>query len=263
MENYKSILIEKSGGIATIWLNRPELQNAVSVEMLDELIHSFLSFSTDNEIRVVVLRGKGKSFSAGADLNRMLESNALSFKENLEDGMKWANCLSTIYNAPMPVIAIATGNVFGGGNGLLSASDIVIADDNAVFSFSEVKLGIAPSTILPYTLTRLNEHKAKYLMFTGRRIDAKEALALGLIDFAVSSENIETILESILNDIIKSSPGGVAEVKSLIRNLRTVTDFDEIANITASSIANLKISDEAKEGISAFLEKRKPSWYPQ
>jgi methylglutaconyl-CoA hydratase len=174
--------------------------------------------------------------------------------------MRWANCLSTIYNTPKPVIALATGNVFGGGNGLLSASDIVIAQDNAVFSFSEVKLGLAPSTILPYALTRLNEHQAKYLMFTGKRISADEALSLGLVDFTVPSIGLEEKLNSITSDILNSSPSGVTEVKRLIRELKTTTSLDEIIDITSSSIAKLKISEEAREGISSFLEKRKPSW---
>lgn len=262
MERYKSIQVEKNEEIATVWLNNPEQQNAVSAIMLNELISSFTSLSNENDVRLIVLRGKGKSFSAGADLKRMQESNSLSYEENLEDGLRWATCLSTIYNTPKPVIAVASGNVFGGGNGLLSASDIVIAEDNAVFSFSEVKLGLAPSTILPYALTRLSEHSAKYLMFTGRRIDAHEALNLGLVDFVIPLESLDDKLKSITSDIIKSSPSGVAEVKRLIKSLSTITNLEEIMNLTSNSIAKLKISDEAKEGISAFLEKRKPYWIP-
>jgi methylglutaconyl-CoA hydratase len=260
MGRYKTLEVEINNQIATIWLNRPDVHNAVSTEMLDELMQCFSDLDNDDEIRVIVLRGKGKSFSAGADLVKMLESNKLSFDENLNDGYRWANCLSKIYNSPKPTIAIATGNVFGGGNGLLCALDIVIADSNAVFSFSEVKLGLAPSTILPYALTRLNEHKAKYLMFTGKRVSASEALELNLVDFVVHSDELELFISSVTNDLLKASPGGIKEIKFLIAEINKDLPLDKLNELTASSIARLKKSKEALEGISAFIEKRAPNW---
>ncbi|HAF27902.1 MAG TPA: enoyl-CoA hydratase [Bacteroidales bacterium] len=260
MKNYNTIVVDIQAYVANIWLNRPDVQNAVNTEMLDELMHCFGAIEKLENVRVIVLRGKGKSFSAGADLKRMLESGKLSFDDNLKDAKKWTECLSTIYHSKKPTIAVATGNVFGGGIGLLCASDIVISDSNAVFSFSEVKIGLAPSTILPFVLTRLNEHKAKILMFTGRKITAKEALEFNLTDVVVEPEVIESTLESILSDIVKASPKGVEEIKYLINEFKKGYNHEQISNITAKSIAKLKISEEALEGISAFMEKRLPAW---
>jgi methylglutaconyl-CoA hydratase len=260
MKDYNTILIEVSEQVATVWLNRPELHNAVSPEMLDELMHCFSSLEDDKNIRVILLRGKGKSFSAGADLVSMLESNKLSFEKNFEDGLRWANCLSKIYNCTKPTIGVATGNVFGGGNGLLCATDIVVAENNAVFSFSEVKLGIAPSTILPYVLTRLNEHKAKYLMFTGNKVNATEAKDLNLVDFVINIDELNTFLTSLTKDLLRAAPGGIKEIKFLISEIKNNLPINQLNELTASSIARLKKSQEAYEGISSFIEKRTPNW---
>jgi methylglutaconyl-CoA hydratase len=260
MKDYHTIQIDIHIHIATVWLNRPEAQNAVNNEMLQELTESFQLLNNDSNVRVIIVRGKGKSFSAGADLKKMLAKNKSGFDENLEDGKLWTQCLSQIYNCSKPVIAVATGNVFCGGNGLLAATDIVLAEKDTVFSFSEVKIGLAPSTILPYVLTRINEHKAKLLMFTGKRFNAQEALQYNLIDFVLSQNEMELTLESLINDITSASPNGIKEIKFLIRELKKGLSYDQINDLTANSIARLKISEEVFEGISAFLEKRKPLW---
>ena len=260
MKDYNTIKVDIQNQKATVWLNRPDVQNAVSNEMLRELTESFQHLENNKNVRVIVLRGKGKSFSAGADLKKMLASNKSGFDENLKDGKLWTQCLSQIYHCSKPVIAVATGNVFGGGNGLLSAVDIVIAETETVFSFSEVKIGLAPSTILPYVLTRLNEHKAKLLMFTGKRFKAHEALQYNLVDFVADQNEIDSTLENLVKNIMKASPNGIKEIKFLIRELKKGLNHDQTNDLTASSIANLKISEEAFEGISAFLEKRTPVW---
>lgn len=260
MKSYQTIEIDIQGDIATVWLNRPEQQNAVSITMLDELIDCFDSLEKNQAVRVVVLRGKGKSFCAGADLNRMLESSNLSYDENLSDGYRWASCLKKISSLSKPTIAVATGNVFGGGNGLLCAADIAVAESNAVFSFSEAKLGLAPSTIMPYVLTRLNEHKAKYLMFTCKKIDANEAQNINLVDFVVQEDELERKINSVISDMLSASPGAIKEIKSIIAELKTSPSDERTIAITANSIAKLKMSVESHEGISAFLQKRKPKW---
>ncbi|NHB67412.1 enoyl-CoA hydratase-related protein [Perlabentimonas gracilis] len=260
MNTYSNIQLDISEGVATIWLNRPDVHNAISIQMLEEINHCFTELDKNGSIRAIVLRGKGKSFSAGADLKLMLQASKMGYDENLEDGLKWANCLATIYGSSKPVVGIATGNVYGGGNGLLAACDMVIAEDNVVFSFAEVKLGIAPSTILPYILKRLKLSTAKYLMFTGKRFSAQEAFDYGFVDFAVSAQQVEPLLDSIVSDVLKASPQGIKEIKVLIKKLNSTSTPEEIMEITASSIARLKTSDEAIEGISAFLEKRKPNW---
>lgn len=260
MDTYTNIQLEISKGVATIWLNRPDVHNAISIELIDELTHCLSDLENNGSIRAIILRGRGKSFSAGADLKLMLETSNMGYQKNYEDGLKWANGLAKIYQCSKPIIGVVSGNVFGGGNGLLAACDLVIAEENVVFSFSEVKLGIAPSTILPYILKRINQSTAKYLMFTGKRFTAHEAYRFNFIDFVVSQQQLEPLLESILTDITNASPQGVREVKNLISKLGEISKAEDIANITAASIATLKTSDEAKEGILAFLEKRKPNW---
>ncbi|MDY6801710.1 MAG: enoyl-CoA hydratase-related protein [Bacteroidota bacterium] len=260
MKDYSNIKVDIQDYAATVWLNRPDVQNAVNNEMLRELTSIFQLLENDHHVRVIILRGKGKSFSAGADLKKMLAKNKSGFDENLKDGKLWTGCLSRIYHCSKPVIAVATGNVFGGGNGLLAAADIVLAEKDSVFSFSEVKIGLAPSTILPYVLTRLNEHKAEFLMFTGKRISANEAMNYHLVDFVLDDKEIELTIESLINDLLKASPNGIKEIKFLIRELKKGLNHDQMNDLTANSIAGLKISEEAFEGISAFLEKRKPVW---
>jgi methylglutaconyl-CoA hydratase len=263
MKPYQTLEIDICNYTATIWLNRPDVHNAVNNQMLEELAHFFGSLNSFKNLRLVVLRGKGKSFCSGADLRRLLESNQLSYDENLKDAYLWAECLNKIYNAPVPTVAVAAGNVFGGGNGLLCASDIVIAEENSAFAFSEVKIGLAPSTILPYVLTRLNEHKAKYLMLTGKKIGALEAERFNLVDFVTPANNIETLIASISTEITNASPSGIQEVKRLMRELKKDMYPNGIAQLTAQSIATLKISAEALEGISAFIDKRSPNWDKQ
>lgn len=260
MNGFNTIEVEYKSGVATVWLNKPDLHNAVSIEMLDELTKFFTQLNTTEHLRVIVLRGRGKSFSAGADLKRMLHSNSLGFDENLKDAEKWADCLNAIYSCELPTVGVANGNVFGGGNGLLCACDMVIAEESAVFSFSEVKLGLAPSTILPYVLTRVNEHKAKYLMLTGRRIKAKEAKEFNVIDILVSTDELEQEVQLLTKDLIAASPNGVKEIKRLVRELTSKSSPDLAKGLTTKSIASLKISKEAYEGISAFMEKRPPAW---
>ncbi len=260
MDSYKEICVDTKDGVATIWLNKPDLHNAVSIQMLDELTDCFHTIEQMDNVRVIVLRGKGKSFSAGANLINMLAVSKSGYEQNLADGYKWTSCLSSIANSSKPTIAIAKGNVFGGGNGFLAASDMVIADENAIFLFSEVRLGLAPSTILPYVLTRINQQKAKHLMLTAKRFNATEAYSHGLVDFLIPTDKLDALLNSIITDLRKASPNGVKEIKRLIRELRHCTNIDEVSNLTANSIATLKVSTEAQEGISAFIEKRKPSW---
>ena len=260
MDTYTNIQLEISKGVAIVWLNRPDVHNAISIELIDELTHCLSDLENNGSIRAIILRGRGKSFSAGADLKLMLQTSSMGYQKNYEDGLKWANGLAKIYQSSKPIIGVVSGNVFGGGNGLLATCDLVIAEENVIFSFSEVKLGIAPSTILPYILKRINQSTAKYLMFTGKRFTAHEAYRYNFIDFVVSQQQLEPLLESILTDITNASPQGVREVKNLTNKLGEISNTHDIANITAASIAKLKTSDEAKEGISAFLQKRKPNW---
>ncbi|MEE4196198.1 MAG: enoyl-CoA hydratase-related protein [Bacteroidales bacterium] len=260
MKDYTTLQVDIQKLTATVWLNRPEVQNAVNTDMLQELTEVFRHLNDDETIRTIILRGKGKSFCAGADLKGMLAKNNSGYEENFREGKLWTECLRQLYHLSKPLIAVVQGNVFGGGNGLVAAADIVLAEAGTVFSFSEVKIGLAPSTILPYVLTRVNEHKAALLMFTGKKFKTDEALTYNLVDLVAGSEELESTLENLLNDINSGSPGGIKEVKHILRRTGNGLSQEQMDQITADSIARLKISDEAFEGISAFLEKRPPEW---
>ena len=168
MQNFKTITLNQNSGVSWLALNRPEIHNAMNAEMIAELTEVYKSFE-DTQERAVVLTGNGKSFCAGADLNYMKGIAEFGIKENVEDGKRLAKLFKSIYDCPIPTIALVHGSAFGGANGLLAACDIVIAEEDTIFAFSEVKLGIAPATIAPFVIKRIGEFGAKELMMTGKR----------------------------------------------------------------------------------------------
>ena len=189
MNDFKNILITKDGYQLTIWLNRPEVHNAMNDMMIAELTDAFIEIYALNDIRVVILRGKGKSFCAGADLNYMKGIAGFGHDENVKDGKRLADLFYTIYKCPFPSVAVVHGSAFGGANGLLAACDIVIAEENTTFAFSEVKLGIAPATISPFVIKRIGEFGAKELMMTGKRFKGKEAEKWHLVNQEIWGAN--------------------------------------------------------------------------
>ncbi len=258
---YKTIETDRKDFIATIWLNRPEKHNAFDNLMIEELTYAFTGLSKTDDLRVVILRGKGKSFCAGADLNYMKDIAKYGYKENFEDGKRLAILFKTVYFCPHPTIAVVHGAAFGGANGLLSACDIVIAEQDTTFAFSEVKIGISPATIGPYVLKRIGEFGGKELMMTGKRFKGKEAEKFGLVNKAVSYDEIERVLQDYIMQIMTSAPKAAEATKAMISTLvndqMTITDA---MDYTADIIARLRAADEGQEGMAAFLEKRKPNW---
>jgi methylglutaconyl-CoA hydratase len=231
--------------------------------MLDELANCFKYLNKSKEIRVVVLRGKGKSFSSGADLQWMIGSGTKSYKKNEADSFAMAKCFNSIYKCQKPTIAIVHGAAIGGGIGLLCACDFVIAETNAFFSLSELSVGLVPSTIMPYILTKMNQHLLKMLMFTGEKISANKAHQFGLVEQLFEKSEIEEKLNLIINDVLKSLPEAIKESKKLIRELNGKLNSNKIINKTVKSITKMKMSESSKEGISAYLEKRLPNWAVQ
>jgi methylglutaconyl-CoA hydratase len=246
-------------GVAWISLNRPEVHNAMNEEMIAELTDAFLSFNELKDIRAVVLTGNGKSFCAGADINYMKRIATLGTNENVEDAKKLALMFRSVYNCPIPTIALIFGSVFGGANGILSACDIVIAEENTTFAFTEVKLGIAPATIAPFVIKRIGEFGAKELMLTGKRFKAKEAKKWNLVNHVYNNEKEENPLDEILKQFESSAPEAVKETKKLIKEILG-KDINEGIDYTSKLIAKLRASEEGQEGMAAFLEKRKPNW---
>ncbi len=256
-ENFNTIILEQKNRIAWLSLNRPEVHNAINEEMIAELTKVFISFEKAKDVRAVVLTGNGKSFCAGADLNYMKSIATLGTKENVEDGKKLALLFKSIYDCPIPTIALVFGSAFGGANGIIASCDIVIAEENTTFAFSEVKLGITPATISPFVIRRIGEFGAKELMLTGKRFDTYEAKKWNLVNHIYNKEN--SPLNEILKQFGSSAPEAVKETKKLIHDILG-KDIDEGIDYTSKLIAKLRASSEGQEGMAAFLEKRKPNW---
>jgi len=259
MNVYKTLLISEEPYQLTIWLNRPEVHNALNEELIAELTDVFNHLEKFNELRTVIIRGKGKSFCSGADLNYMKGIAGFGFEENVKDGRKLANLYRSIYKCEIPTIALVHGSAFGGANGVLAACDIVIAEKNTTFAFSEVKLGIIPATISPFVIKRIGEFAAKELMMTGRRFKADEAESIHLVNHSIAESEIDAYLDKTVREFFTSAPKAVQKTKELINHIMN-KELDEVIQHTANKIAELRASKEGQEGMSAFLEKRKPKW---
>ena len=255
-----TIEIEK-GIITTITLNRPEVHNAMNEEMIAELTRAFTELPADKNIRLVIIQGKGKSFCAGADLNYMKNIASFGYNQNYEDGLKLAELFKSVYTCEVPTIAVVHGAAFGGANGLLAACDIVLAEENTTFAFSEVKLGIGPATISPFVIKRIGEFNARDLMLTGRRFKGPEAEKTGLVTHCLSKEMIVDKLDQYKKEFMTSAPRAVASTKEIIRKITSdKMELSDEIKYTASCIADLRQSEEGQDGMSAFFEKRKPGW---
>lgn len=258
--DYKTLEIEHKEHIATIWLNRPDIRNAFNEVMIAELIRAFRDVSSKDDVQVIVLRGKGKAFCAGADLNWMRDVAKYSYEENLRESLQLSECFNTIYTCSVPTVAVVHGAAIGGANGLLAACDIAICEDDTVFSLSEVKIGIVPACISPFVIKRVGEYGSKELMLTGRRIDGKEAEWFRLVNKTMPSNEIDAYLDNLTSMLLTSGPKAVGHCKVLIDQVSNKITFDEALTYTAGMIAEIRSSEEGQEGMAAFLEKRKPNW---
>lgn len=247
--------------VARVALNRPEVHNALTPTMIKELTETFEWLSCRDDIRVIEVCGNGKSFCAGADINYMREMADFDHAQNLEDARLLANLFKTIYFCNKPVISVVHGAVVGGGNGITAVSDIVLCDRETVFAFSEVRLGITPATISPFVISRCGEAVARDLMLSGRRFSADEALNFRLVNFVGSKSEVDEQLDKYIGYYLSASPSAIAECKHLIRKVAGRADMhDPIFDFTASMIAAQRGSEAGREGLSAFMEKRKPNW---
>lgn len=257
--NYETIDIKKENNTATIFLNRPEVHNAMNEQLMKELTNCFAELNKDSQIRVIILTGKGKSFCAGADLNWMKSMATFTEEENIRDSRLLLDLYETIYICSKPVIAKVNGHAFGGGIGLFAVCDIIFAVPDCKFAFSEVKLGIIPAVISPYILRRIGLPKTRSLFITGERFDSEYGKEIGLIDNVVTEEKIDEIIQKYLKIIQSSGPKSIEEVKKLT-NAYEKMNLDNYKEHTVKKIAELRISKEGQEGINAFLEKKKTKW---
>jgi len=252
----QTIILEKNQQVATVWLNRPEKHNAFNGQMIDELIQVYTEVSDDPDIRIIILRGKGKSFCAGADVEMMREIVSKKKNSKMGERNQLSTCLQKIYQTDVPTIAVAHGSVFGGGNGLIAACDIVLAETATIFSFSEVKLGLIPAVISPFVIRRIGEFHARDFMLTGRRINTLEAEKSGLINHSYNKEMIEQFLQELINNILQGGEIAVKKCKSLIDHVVNRWSFEEALLETEKWIRDIRASEEAQERMNSFLKKK-------
>lgn len=257
---FETIIVERKAQVGTIWMNRPDVHNALNPLLIAELTTAFQRFDRDENLRVVVLAGKGRSFSAGADIASMRAAGAASFDQNLADALALAAMFKTLAEMKKPTIARVQGSAIGGGVGLACACDIGVAADGAVFATSEVRLGLIPSVIGPYVLGAIGARQARRLFLTGERISAKRAQDLGIVQEVTSRETLDDTISGIAADLVSGGPEAQAAVKLLISRTLGHGPSPELIAATAHGIAALRATDEAREGLSAFLSKRAPRW---
>lgn len=260
--DFTTIQYKIDGHIAYITLNRPDVGNAFNASMIQEITDCFYTCSNEKMLRIIVLSGNGKFFSAGADLQYMRQSAELSYEENVQSATQLATMYETIYNCPVPILTKSHGAVLGGGVGLCAVSDIVIAEEKTLFGLTEVKLGIIPAVIGPYVLAKIGVSQFQKLSLTGERFSTVLAKEIGLIHNVCSEGTIETTIENTIRTLLDASPNAIKKMKEYIRKISPIRPV-ELKNYTAEMIASIRNCDEGKEGIRAFLEKRKPSWSNQ
>lgn len=248
-------------GIATIMLNRPEKHNAFNAALINSLHETLAQLENNASVRVVVITGAGASFCAGGDLEHMQRMSTLSDSENFSDALAIARCMRKLEELNKPVIARVNGNAFGGGIGLLVCADIAIASSQAKFCLSEVRLGLAAATIAPYVMAAVGARQLRRLLLTSAVCNAEQALQLGLIHQSVDAQQLDQAVEHEINLLLQGGPLAQQASKKLVREL-AVTDEqrDLLTARTARLLAQLRASDEGREGLQAFLDKRKPHW---
>ena len=256
-----TLVIERQGPVGLITFNRPERHNAFDDVVISELTEALRSMEAEDALRVIVLSGTGPSFSAGADLEWMKRAAAYSKDENLRDAMTLGALMRTLDHLRKPTVARVHGNAFGGGVGLIACCDIAVATQGAQFAFSEVKLGMIPAVISPYVIAAIGARNARRYFITGERFDAAEAYRMGLVhDLAVNDDDLDDKIGTIIDTLMVAGPVAQREAKELVRAVANRPMHSEILQDTAERIARIRTSPEGREGVAAFLEKRKPSW---
>ena len=256
----QTIEIRREGAVITVALNRPQSHNAMTPQMIAELTTTFETLGREENVRVIVLTGNGRSFCAGADLSSMRAAADYTFDENVADGEAIFDLMLAVDRCPRPVIARVNGAAIGGGVGLVSCCDVVVAVERAIFALSEVRLGILPAVISPFVLARTGPGAARQLFLTGERFTAEHARRVGLVDHVVTGEAaLDDMIAERVDALLQGAPGAQAAAKELLRAV-AYRPKEEMRTYTSRLIARRRASGEGREGMSAFLEKRRPFW---
>ncbi len=251
--------VVREGAVARVWLNRPERHNALSLELSAALTDAFVSLGADQGVRVVVLGGRGPSFCAGADIEMMRASAAATFEQNLAEAEKLAAMFAALDDCPKPVVGRIHGNVLGGAMGLVCLCDVAVAAGDARFGLTEVRLGILPALISPYLLRRLGEPQARELMLTGERIGAEAAHRTGLGQHVVFPGELDAKVDERVTELLQGGPEAQRRIKALLARWQH-SGWEEYRAARPRLLAEARGSDEAREGLGAFLDKRSPRW---
>jgi methylglutaconyl-CoA hydratase len=256
------VLLEVSPeGVAMVTLNRPDKLNAFDELMIANLAETFETLKGADHVRIVFVRGSGKTFCAGADIDWMRRQGERSVSDNEEDGLALARMLRHLHELPQLTVAVAQGAAMGGGAGLLAACDVAVAVKDTKIQFSEVRLGLTPATIAPYVVEAIGPRQAKALFASGERFDGAYAEKIGLVQYLVDDEaGFRPLMEQLTNLALAAAPGAVADAKALVRFVTGHKIDDALSKETAKRIAARRASPEGKEGLAAFLQKRKPEW---
>lgn len=258
--SYETLETDNTGGVGRIWLNRPDVRNAMSATMIAELAAAIDAANADPAVRVIMLGGRGKGFCAGADLKWMGSGKQMSPEDSRADTGNLASVMRRLYESPKPTLARIHGACFAGGMGLATACDISIAGDDARFCLSEVKLGLIPAMISPYVMKAIGERNARRYMLSAEVFDAAEAYRIGFVSDVAPVAELDARVDAMLGHLLAGSPQALDSCKQLIRAVTGRPIDDALTLDTAERIARARASDDAQEGIASFFEKRKPRW---
>ena len=259
---WQTLTIERDGATATVTMQRPEVHNAFDARLIGEMTRALEELDRDPAVRAVVLTGAGATFSAGADLNWMRDMAAASESENREDSLRLARLMRTLNFLSKPSIARVNGSAYGGGVGLVACCDLAISTDGAKFALSEVKLGLVPAVISPYVIAAIGQRHARRLFLTAEVFSADEAMRIGLLHLCVDGNQLDETVERSLHWLGKGGPVAQREAKQLALRMSGADPLqaEQVDRENANLIARLRVSAEGQQGLSAFLEKRRPTW---
>ncbi len=260
MTDFTTLELAIDGPVARIWLNRPEMRNAIDDVFIRELAEAFAQAQAASGVRAVVLGGRGPAFCAGANLNWMKRAASFTPEQNLQDAAGLPRMLRTLAESRLPVIARIQGDVYAGGMGLVSVCDVAVSADSANYCLSEVKIGLIPATISPYVIRAMGARAAQRYFLTAERFTAAEAHRIGFVHEVVAADALDAKVDEVLKNILAAAPHAVGESKRLLSDVTGQPIDDELAAETVRRIAALRASEEGQEGLRSFLEKRKPAW---
>ncbi len=257
---YAHLTSRRDGAIERLTLNRPAVRNAFDDEMIAELTAWADAIALDQEVRAVIVSGAGPVFCAGADLAWMAKTIEYTEAENVEDARRASRMFRAIDRLPIPVVGRVHGAALGGGAGLAATCDVVVAETDAMFGFTEVKLGIIPAVISPFVLAKIGRSAARELFLTGRRFTAQHALDVGLVHAVVPAADLDATVDAVVREVLAGGREAIAAAKTLIARISAAQGLDEAETIAAEALAQRRVSVEGQEGLRAFLEKRRPRW---